>query len=62
MDIVLHQSGCGQVFLAYQGLGAEERGKKYPIFRYKKSVRTHFDRFFSKKLKIHDLWTHIALV
>ena len=23
-NIVLHQSGCGKVFLAYQGFGAEE--------------------------------------
>ena len=55
--IVWHQLGCGKVFLAYQGFGTEERGKKYQILCFKKSVRTHFDRFFFKKLKIHDLWT-----
>ena len=29
--IVWHQLGRGKVFLAYQGFGTEERGKKYQI-------------------------------
>ena len=37
-DIVLHQSGWGKVFLAYQGFGLEEREKQSQNLGYKYSV------------------------
>ena len=51
MNMVLHQSGCSNVFLAYQVPGAEETGNKYPILCFEKSVQTLFDRFFPKSWK-----------